>query len=288
MQSVPLIQLAWELHQAGVHVDKISSKVERHRATIYRWLKGIRLHGIRAFLRHYQNAKKGRRQRRKTHGAVKALIYEIRTKYHNCCGEKIRYWLKVLHNMTVSVSTIYRVLGEKYQLRYKYKKNIKRGPVPTAQKPRQVLQVDTVDLGDLYAYTAVDIYTREAAVIIRPSLESRDGAHALKEQMNSLFGHVELIQRDGGPEFEKDWEPVAQKYCTTIRTSRPYKKNEQAYIESFNRSLRKECVGWHSYKKSQRNTLQAKVDLWIQYYNHERPHLSLNLATPKAYLSHLR
>gem|GEM_PF-4538370 len=30
------------------------------------------------------------------------------------------------------------------------------------------------------------------------------------------------------------------------RTGRPYKKNEQAYIESFNRIFRKEYLGWNS------------------------------------------
>ena len=39
MQSVPLIQYAWELRQAGVHVDEISIKVNKHRATLYRWFK---------------------------------------------------------------------------------------------------------------------------------------------------------------------------------------------------------------------------------------------------------
>lgn len=288
MQSVPVIQLVWELHQAGLHVDNIASKVGRHRATIYRWLRGIRHYGIREFLRRYQNAKKGRRQKRKTHGSVKALIYEIREEHNHCCGEKVQYWMKKLHDITISVSTIYRVLAEKYKLRSKWKKNTQRGPVPRADKPRQVVQVDTVDLGELYAFTAVDIYTREVWVTIENNLEAKTGAKALSAQMQNMFGHSELIQRDGGPEFGKAWQVVAEQHCNRVRTSRPYKKNEQAYIESFNRSLRKECVGWGKYKKRQKQILQAKVDKYLQYYNYERPHLSLNLATPKNYLSHLR
>lgn len=287
MQSVPLIQLAWELHQAGVHVDEISIKVNRHRATVYRWFKGIRQSGIRDYLRQYQRAKKGRRQKRKTHGYIKALVYEIREGHHHCCGEKIKYWLKKLHDVVVSVSTIYRILGEKYQLRSKWKKNEARGPVPKADKPREVVQVDTVDLGQLFAYTSVDIFTREAWVVIRPTLEAQDGASALEDQMN-FFGTVDLIQRDGGSEFKHEWQEEAKKHAGRIRTSRPYKKNEQAYIESFNRSLRKECVGWKKYKKRELKALQAKVDNFLHYYNYERPHLSLNLLPPKEHLSHLR
>src|ERR1700679_2901236 len=137
MKSISLIELAWELHKAGQSVDSIVPKVGKDRATVYRWFAGIRTKGITKFLRDYKKAKTGRRQKRKTDPIVKARIYTIREKYRHCCGEKIRYWLNKDHGVTISVSTIYRILGEKYQLRPKYNnKNQKRGPVPTASKPR--------------------------------------------------------------------------------------------------------------------------------------------------------
>jgi transposase InsO family protein len=178
-------------------------------------------------------------------------------------------------------------LGEKYQLRSNYKKNQKRGPVPTADAPRKVIQSDTVDFGELYAYTAIDIFGRDASVIMSTGLEGKHGAKALKQQMK-YFESCDLIQRDGGSEFEKEWEQEAKKYANKIRTSRPYRKNEQAYIESFNRTLRKECLGWRNYKKKDLKLVQQKVDEFIKFYNHTRPHLSLNLMSPKQYLSHLR
>lgn len=39
--------------------------------------------------------------------------------------------------------------------------------------------MDTVDLGELYAYTAVDTYTREAQVVLLPGLSSQGGHEAL-------------------------------------------------------------------------------------------------------------
>lgn len=259
MQSISLIELAWELHKAGQSVDEIAQKVGKDRSTIFRWFVGIKIKGVTKFLRDYKKAKKGRRQRRKTDPVIKSRIYTIREKYRHCCGEKIRYWMNKDFGVTISVSTIYRILGEKYQLRPKYReKNQKRGPVPTASKPREVVQNDTVDFGKLFAYTSVDIFTREAAVIISTGLEAKDGAKALEKQME-YFKFVELMQKDGGSEFEKEWIQKAKKYCNKIRTSRPYKKNEQAYIESFNRTLRKECLGWTSYRKKDQQLVQAKV-----------------------------
>jgi len=128
-------------------------------------------------------------------------------------------------------------------LRSKWKKNQVRGPIPKAAKPREVIQHDTVDFGELYAFTSVDIYTREAQVIVRPRLEAKDGSAALRQQMN-YFQFAEMLQRDGGHEFKAEWNQQAKIYCNRIRTARPYKKNEQSYIESFNRTLRKECLGW--------------------------------------------
>lgn len=195
--------------------------------------------------------------------------------------------MKKLHDTTISVATIYRILGQKYQLRSKWKKNQPRGAVPQAHNPREVVQTDTVDFGEVFAYTMVDIFTREAAVTLTTSLEAKYGAWALKRQMD-YFGRVALIQRDGGSEFEAEWEQTAPHYCDHVRTARPYKKNEQAFIESFNRTLRKECLGWATYTAADLPVLQAKLRQFLRDYNTERPHISLDMRAPVEMLSHLR
>lgn len=286
MQNISIIELAWELSRSGVKPNEIASRLNKHRATVYRWLSMIHRLGIQEYLRRYKASKKGHRQKRKTDPIIKARVYAIREKYHGCCGEKIKYWLKKSYGVTISVATIYHILGEKYQLRSKWKKNEARGPVPKAFKQREVIQNDTVDFGELFAFTSIDIFSREAQVIIRPGLNGVDGALALKEQM-SYFKFAEMMQRDGGPEFKAEWNILAKKYCHRIRTARPYKKNEQAYIESFNRTLRKECLGWAKYKKKDLPIVQQRVNQFLDFYNNERPHLSLNLQAPTEYLSHL-
>ena len=148
-------------------------------------------------------------------------------------------------------------------------------------------QTDTVDFGELYAYTMVDIYTREACVIIKTTLDAKDGAKALEEQLR-YFKKFDLIQRDGGSEFMADWEYEVTKRGIKIRTARPYRKNEQAYIESFNRTLRKECLGWRKYKKADLEKVQQRVNEYLKYYNQIRPHLSIDMKSPIHLLSHLR
>lgn len=243
MQTLSLIEHAWELARAGLTPDEIALRIGKHRATVYRWQAGTALYGIREFLRRYEAAKKGRRQPRKTDPLLRVRIYHLREQYHHCCGEKIQYWLKRDFGTVISVPTIYRVLAERYHLRSKWKKNVARGPVPKAQKPREVVQHDTVDFGGLFAFTSIDTFTRESQVVVRPGLEAKDGVVALDAQM-AYFGFTTILQRDGGSEFKAEWTARAQRYCQRVRTARPYKKNEQAFIESFNRTLRKECLGW--------------------------------------------
>lgn len=277
MASVTRIRIAWELFQAGQRVAYIAERVSVHRATVYRWIKGIQQRGIQDFIRHYRNAKKGRR-RRKTHGYIEQKVLRIRRDHHGCCGEKIVYWL-AKEGVRISRSTVYRILNKHLQLRAKRRRNKPRGPVPGASGPRDVIQMDTIDFGEVYAFTAIDIYTREAQVILRPSLTARDGAKALNSIMK-YFGRCHIIQTDGGSEFGAEFTRLATAYAKRHRVARPYRQNEQAFIERFNRTVRQECLGWLKYKILQINILQDQVHHWLDYYHFVRPSMAFQPMRP--------
>ena len=88
-------------------------------------------------------------------------------------------------------------------------------------------------------------------------------------------GPVQIIQTDGGPEFKGAFAQLVHQYCTRHRVARPYKKNEQAYIESFNRTLRKECLGWGTYHIEDLPRLIPEVHTFLDRYHYHRPHLGL-------------
>ena len=245
------------MFESGIPKAHIASKLGINRETIHIWIKEIIEIGLLEYLDQYTKAKKGERSKRKIDGLLKSRIYRLREEYRDCCGQKIREFLFDEYGITLSTTTIYKILGEKYQLRTKWKKNTKRGPVPKAGKPREVIQMDTVDFGELYAFTAIDIYSKEADVLLRPSLEATDGQIFLHTTMNRRYNkHTDLIQTDGGSEFKAEFKKDVTTYCNRHRYARPYKKNEQSYIESFNRSLRKECLGWSKYKQNQIKDLE--------------------------------
>ena len=212
---------------------------------------------------------------------VKRWVWELREREAQCCGQKIVYFLEREHGVHLSVPQVFEVLRERYVIRSKWKKNHLRGPVPRATAPRQVMQMDSILLGGLYAFTGIDIYTREADILVAPALTAVYGRAFLEQAMARRFGgHVALIQTDGGSEFKDVFLAQVSAYCNRHRVARPYKKNEQAYIESFNRTVRKECLGWMRYTAADLPACQATVETLLERYHYHRPHLGLGLRTP--------
>lgn len=283
MRSVTHFELAWELYQAGMDPKDIGLRVGRDRATVYRWIAGIKRLGIREFVRRKKECKR-RRQKRKVTGCIPARIKAIRKEY-GWCGQKIQKELQEKDGVKVSVPTIYRILKQDFKLGKASRKYKKRGDAPKAFAPREVIEHDTVDLGEIFAYTAIDIFTKEPAVVIALDLESKTGSKTFETQKR-FYGKAELHQSDEGSEFKGNFPSVVELSGSKHRYSRPYKKNDQAHIENFNRSLRSECVGWGKYKKEDVSWLQKQIDEYVNHFINKRWHMGLpDMMTPAQFKS---
>ena len=123
------IILAYELLKEDVSKSHIAKHLGVSRRTIIRWSQAIEEHtdpvrsvlggSFEAFLEHHHQAKKGPRRKRKTDAILKRRVWALREKHYQCCGQKIQYFLGKEYGMQVSVTTIYKILSEKYQLRSK-------------------------------------------------------------------------------------------------------------------------------------------------------------------------
>jgi len=274
MTNYTLITLAWELHEQGIPKTHIAEKLGKDRETIILWIQGIQTYGLLGFLERYENAKKGQRIRRQVDPILKRWVWEIREREMDCCGEKIAYYLEQDHHVHLTPSKIYEILHEKYILRTKWKKNQERGVIPIAQKPREVVQMDSVDFGGLFAFTGIDIFTREADILLAPVLTAGFVYQFLTQSMTRRFdGHVHLLQTDGGSEFKEEFKQHVGAFCDRHRVARPYKKNEQSYIESFNRTVRKECLGWTTYHPDDILHCTVLVEHFLDRYHYDRPHM---------------
>lgn len=275
------ITLAWELFEQEMPKGHIAERLYVHRETVREWIQKIQNHpqGLLGFLHQYEQAKKGVRAKRKVDGLLKARIYRLREENRQCCGQKIQEYLFDEYGTYLSVPTIYSILAQRYKLRSKWKKNQLRGKVIHGTKPREVIQMDTVHFGMVFAFTAVDTYARDVSVKLYPTLTSIDGKDFLTHSFNR-FGHTQLLQTDGGPEFKGEFKQNVFIYADRFRVAKPYKKNEQSFIESFNRTLRKECLGWSNFTPRDIPDMNHDLSQFLVYYHTKRKHMGIKMKTP--------
>jgi len=71
-----------------------------------------------------------------------------------------------------------------------------------------------------------------------------------------------------------------------IGFSRPGKPTDNCFIETFNRSLRDECLSVHWFESI--DEARAKIEAWRVEYNESRPHQALNDLTPAEFAGQAR
>lgn len=82
------------------------------------------------------------------------------------------------------------------------------------------------------------------------------------------------IRVDNGPEFtSKVLDQWAYSNQATLDFSQPGKPTDNAFIESFNGSLRAECLNENWFLSIE--DAQTKIDTWRCDYNDHRPHSAL-------------
>ncbi len=157
-------------------------------------------------------------------------------------------------------------------------------------KPRRANDVWTLDFvsDELHdgrrfrALTVVDVFTREA-LAINVGIRLR-GEHVV-ETLNKLVarrGKPKYVFVDNGSEFTgRLMDLWAYHHGTRIDFSRPGKPTDNAFVETFNGSLRDECLNLHWF--SSIDEAQAIIEAWRIEYNESRPHMALGNHPPSGF-----
>ena len=213
---------------------------------------------------------------------IVAAILRIRQcKYE--CAEIIHYKL-AKEGINVSLSSIKRVIkrNELWRKKRRYRWNEKR-PLPTA--PGELIQTDTVHYvnplnhSKMYIYTVIDLYTRMAYAKISPNLSEKGAAETIFEAQEYMQFPFKMVQSDNGAEFQNHFQGRLNSKGIKTRHSRVRHPNDDAHIERFNRTLRKECIGQYNPNKNIK-FINSKLNRFIRYYNYDRIHLGIGLKTP--------
>ena len=135
-------------------------------------------------------------------------------------------------------------------------------------------------------FTMMDIYSRECLNIYAGSSITGDTVVDILDSISYHRGRPERIRVDNGPEFvSKALDNYSYQNNIKLEFSRPGKPVDNAFIESFNGSLRDECLNTNWFLSIE--DAQDKLETWRVDYNQYRPHSSLGNMTPAEFSAQL-
>jgi len=166
-----------------------------------------------------------------------------------------------------------------------------RAPIPIEARPNALWSLDFVH--DQFAcgrrfriLNIVDDVTRECLAALPDT--SISGKRVARELTTLIAkrGKPGMIVSDNGTEFTSNailsW---ASEHRIEWRYIAPGKPMQNGFCESFNGRMRDELLNETLFFGL--DHARAKIDVWANDYNHQRPHSSLGYATPVEYAANL-
>jgi len=210
----------------------------------------------------------------------------------NRCAEVVHQEL-INQGYRVSLSTVRRTIAacglkQEKSKWARYRKFTKR---PDVKAPGDLVEVDTVHFYHpitktrRYATTIIDVCSRMAYVKVHEGMSQKMSLAAVLEAGEHLGFPIKTIQTDNGPEFGKWFQDQIIAHNMKYRHTRVRRPNDNAHIERFNRTLREECLGNYLPERETLCSSQARTNVWLDYYNHHRLHLGLQLMTPSRFVA---
>lgn len=227
--------------------------------------------------------------------SVKDPQLELRLRMRELAQSRVRYGYRRIHvllrreGFRLGKNQAYRLYREEaLQLRSKLPKRRKMAVTRRERYvPRRTNQAWSMDFvsdqltnGKRFrALTIVDVFSREAlAIQVGKKLRGEN----VVEVCNALVarrGAPKRVFTDNGSEFSgRMFDLWAYHHGVRIDFSRPGKPTDNCFIESFNGSLRDECLNVHWFESMEE--ARARIEAWRIDYNESRPHQALQEETP--------
>ncbi len=214
-------------------------------------------------------------------------------------GTRVRYGYRRIHVLLkregwrLGRNQAYRIyVEEQLQLRSKLPKRRKMTVLREGRfKPQSAGEVwamdfvaDALSNGSKFRLlTVVDVFSREALAI---EVGSRLRGENVVEVLNRLVarhGAPKFVFVDNGSEFTgRLMDLWAYHHKVRIDFSRPGKPTDNGHVETFNGSLRDECLNVHWFESL--TDAKAIVEGWRRDYNESRPHSALMDLTPAEFV----
>ena len=232
---------------------------------------------------------------------VVAAIRTLRKDNPEYSKYKLQVILKRDYGYHVSDSTVGRVIS-RYNLFFSPPVKPKNHPdrrrsVGRIRKPKDfsvsqpgdLVEVDVKHLPNTgsrrYAFVAVDVVTKQAAVHVSSTISSTQGALAWRKAVQKL-GLPNAVLTDNGSENMGAFAALLETQTTEHFWARPRTPKDKPHVERFIGSLERECIQWGGVTTDLRDQ-QEVINMWLKKYHSYRPHQSLGYLTPDEYLAKL-
>ena len=230
--------------------------------------------------------------------SVKDPRQDLRGRMREIARDRVRYGYRRIHVLlrregwTLGKDQMYRLYREEQlQLRSKLPKRrkmvVSRRERVHPHAANEVWSLDFVadQLADgtrFRALTVIDVFSREALAI---DVGQRLGGEHVVATLNRLAAQrraPKYLFVDNGAEFSgRLLDLWAYHSKARIDFSRPGKPTDNCYVETFNGSLRDECLNVHWFETL--DDARAIIEVWRRDYNETRPHMTLNNVAPEEY-----
>lgn len=269
MQAVRLYRQGWSARKVGRYFGF-------HHTAVMKWVRKAERQQRQKYTLPTQSSRPHAHPRALPPEIVRAIVAErLRTRR---CAEVVHYELS-RQGIAVSLSSVKRTLKRHRLLKEKslWKRYHRSGERPQALHPGDLVEVDTIHFWEprrFYVYTLLDVYSRWAYAAVSKRATTRASLWFVRAARTAAPFVFSTLQSDHGPEFAAGFSLRAG---VPVRHSRVRKPNDNAHLERFNRTLKDECFAGYRPHPHQYGLLLPE---YLHYYNHERPHLGLDLKTP--------
>ena len=138
-------------------------------------------------------------------------------------------------------------------------------------------------------HAAIDDATRVAYVELLPD-ECGETASGFLRRMDAHFRRlgipVQRVLTDNGSQYVSGaWKAACADLGVGARRTRPYRPQTNGKVERWFQSVMRECLYLHPLASEDER--QRALDTFVEYYNHDRPHLGIKGLTPISRLASL-
>ncbi len=228
---------------------------------------------------------------RKTPWGTEVVVLETKKAHPRWGKEKIALYL-AKKDIVLSGKTVWKILT-RYKLVVRYKTRKRKTPKPRVnwaeiRLPGDLAELDTkfVNLHGrrVYQYTFIDVATRWRYAEIYPVLDGETTIKFLNQALDKSSLKFKAIQTDNGHEFQSivtNWLQENNIRHLYTHKGRPV---ENSYVERSHRTDEEEFYSLGGYGTTL-SELQTNFARYLEMYNIDRPHWSLNGRTPQQTLN---